>query len=91
MWVIKMNLRFSLQVLHKCFTYLIPKMRRNTSFFLENNELSESTMFEKEYNQCGEVPFFVNTRRINIVETKISYSNLIPYARTNGEEKLADV
>jgi hypothetical protein len=37
---------------------------------------------EKEYNQCDEVPFFVDTRRINIVETKISYSNRIPYART---------
>jgi hypothetical protein len=37
---------------------------------------------EKEYNQCDEVPFFVDTRRINIVEIKISYSNRIPYART---------
>jgi hypothetical protein len=44
-----------------------------------------------EYNQCDEVPFFVDTRRINIVETKISYSNVIPYARTNGEGKLVHV
>jgi hypothetical protein len=34
---------------------------------------------EEEYNQCDEMPFFVDTRRINIVETKISYSNMIPY------------
>jgi hypothetical protein len=33
---------------------------------------------EEEYNECDEVPFFVDTRRINIVETKISYSNMIP-------------
>jgi hypothetical protein len=25
---------------------------------------------EEEYNQCDKVPFFVDTRRINIVETK---------------------
>jgi hypothetical protein len=46
---------------------------------------------EEEYNQCGEVPFFVDTRRIHIVETKISYSNVILYARTNGEGKLVQV
>jgi hypothetical protein len=46
---------------------------------------------EEEYNQCDEVPFFVDTRRINIVETKISYSNMIPYACTNGEGKLVNV
>jgi cephalosporin-C deacetylase-like acetyl esterase len=38
-----------------------------------------------------DVPFFVDTRRINIIETKISYSNVIPYARTNGEGKLVNV
>jgi hypothetical protein len=42
---------------------------------------------EKEYNQCDDVPFFVDTRRINIVETKISYSNDIPYVCTDGEGK----
>jgi hypothetical protein len=26
---------------------------------------------KEEYNQCDEVPFFVDTRMINIVETKI--------------------
>jgi hypothetical protein len=25
---------------------------------------------EEEYNQCDKVPFFVDTRRINIVEIK---------------------
>jgi hypothetical protein len=36
---------------------------------------------EEKYNQCDEVPFFVNTGWINIVETKISYSNapLVPH------------
>jgi hypothetical protein len=46
---------------------------------------------EEEYNQCDEVYFFVDTRRINIVETKIYYSNVIPYARNNGEGKLVNV
>jgi hypothetical protein len=46
---------------------------------------------EEEYNQCDEVPFFVDTRRINIIETKISYSIVIPYACTDGEGKLVHV
>jgi hypothetical protein len=46
---------------------------------------------EEEYNQCDEVPFLVDTRRINIIETKISYSNMIPYARTDVEGKLVHV
>jgi hypothetical protein len=46
---------------------------------------------EEEYNQYDEVSFFVDTRRINIVETKISYSNVIPYVRTDGERKLVHV
>jgi hypothetical protein len=46
---------------------------------------------EKEYNQFDEVTFFMDTTRINIVETKISYSNVIPYMRTDGEEKLVHV
>jgi stage III sporulation protein SpoIIIAA len=33
---------------------------------------------EEEYNQCDEVSFFVDTRSINIIQTKISYSNVIP-------------
>jgi hypothetical protein len=43
---------------------------------------------EEEYNQCDEVPLFVDTKRVNIVKTKISYSNVIPYAHTDGEGKL---
>jgi hypothetical protein len=46
---------------------------------------------EEEYNQFDGVHFFVDTTRINIVETKISYSNVIPYARINGEEKFVHV
>jgi hypothetical protein len=34
---------------------------------------------------------FVDTRRINIVETKISYSNVILYVCTDGEGKLVHV
>jgi hypothetical protein len=44
-----------------------------------------------EYNQCDELPFFVDTKRINIVETKMSYSNKIPYACTDGEGNLVHV
>jgi hypothetical protein len=46
---------------------------------------------EEQYNQCDEVPFFVDTRRINIIETKISYSSVIPYERTDAEGKLVHV
>jgi hypothetical protein len=46
---------------------------------------------EEEYNQCDEVSFFVDTKRINIIETKISYSNVIPYTRTDGEGKLVHI
>jgi hypothetical protein len=46
---------------------------------------------EEEYNQFDEVPFFEDTIRINIIETKISYSNVIPYACTDGEGKLIHV
>jgi hypothetical protein len=46
---------------------------------------------EEEYNQCDEMPFFVDTRRIHIIETKISYGNVISYAITDDEEKLVHV
>jgi hypothetical protein len=46
---------------------------------------------KKEYKKFDEVPFFIDTTRINIVETKISYSNVIPYARTDSEGKLIHV
>jgi hypothetical protein len=39
---------------------------------------------EEEYNQFNEVSFVVDTTRIKIIETKISYSNVIPYACTDG-------
>jgi hypothetical protein len=42
---------------------------------------------EEEYNQCDEVHFFGDTRKINIIEIKITYSNMIPYVRTDGEGK----
>jgi hypothetical protein len=46
---------------------------------------------EEEYYQFDEVSFFEDTTRIDIVETKISYSNMIPYAHTDGEGKLVHV
>jgi hypothetical protein len=46
---------------------------------------------EEEYNQCDEMFIFVDIKRINIIETKISYSNMIPYALTDGEGKLVHV
>jgi hypothetical protein len=46
---------------------------------------------EEEYNQCDEVSFFVDRRGISIVEAKISYCNVIPYACTDGEGKLVNV
>jgi hypothetical protein len=46
---------------------------------------------KEEYKKFDEVPFFIDTTRINIVETKISYSNVIPYARTDSEGKLIHI
>jgi hypothetical protein len=46
---------------------------------------------EEEYNQWDKVTFFVDARRINIIETKISYGNVIPYARTDCEGRLVHV
>jgi hypothetical protein len=46
---------------------------------------------EEEYNQFDEVPFFVDTTSINIVETRISYSNMTPYVRTDGIGKLVHI
>jgi hypothetical protein len=46
---------------------------------------------EKEYNQFDDVPFFVDTTRINIVETKISNSKVISYTRTDGKGKFVHV
>jgi hypothetical protein len=43
---------------------------------------------EEKYNQFDEVSFFVDRTSLNIIETKIPYSNVIPYARTDGEGKL---
>jgi hypothetical protein len=85
MWVIKMNLGFSLQLLHKCFTYLIPNEKKQRVVGVDNVE------DEEKHNQCGEVPLFVDAKRINIFETKISYSNVIPYSHTDGEGKLVHV
>jgi hypothetical protein len=74
MWVIKMNLGFSLPLLHKCFTYLIPKTRKKYILVPGKQRVVkvDDVEDEEEYNQCDEVPFFVATKRINIVETKIS-------------------
>jgi hypothetical protein len=41
---------------------------------------------EEECNQSDEVSFFVDTKRINIVETKISYINVITYTCIDGEK-----
>jgi hypothetical protein len=46
---------------------------------------------EREYNQCDKVSFSVDKRRINIIETKISYSNVISFACTDGERKFVHV
>jgi hypothetical protein len=92
MWAIKMNLEFLLQLLHKCFTYLIPKMRINASLFLENNELLESTIWRMRKNTTNVTRWlFVDTKRINITKTRISYSNVIPRTLTDGEGKLVHV
>jgi hypothetical protein len=92
MWVINMNLEFSLQLLQVfCILGLkdekkhiiVPKKQRVVG--VDNVE------DEEQYNQFNNVPFIVDTTRINIIEIKISYSNVIPNMCTDGEGKLAHV
>jgi hypothetical protein len=89
MWVIKMNLGLSLQLLHKCFTYLIRKTRRNIIVPGKQRVVRvDNVEDEEKYNQFDKMPFFVDTTRINIFKAKMSCSNVIPYAHTDGEGKL---
>jgi hypothetical protein len=87
-----MNLGFSLQ-LAQVFYILDPEDEKKYIVVPWNQRVLEVDDVEDEekYNQCDEIHFFVDTRRINIVETKISYSNVIPYACTDGEGKLIHV
>jgi hypothetical protein len=43
---------------------------------------------EDEHNQFDEVPFFVDTHKINLIESKLSYECLIPYLRSDGDGKI---
>jgi hypothetical protein len=91
MWVIKMNLGFSLQLL---LFYILDLKDEKKHIIVPHKQRVvgvDNMEDEEEYNQFDEVPFFVETTRINIVETNISYSNVIPYARTDGEGKLVHV
>jgi hypothetical protein len=51
----------------------------------------ENVEDEEEYNQFDEVSFFVDATRINIIETNVSYSKVIPYSSTDGAGKLVYV
>jgi hypothetical protein len=91
MWVIKMNLGFSLQLL---LFYILDLKDEKKHIIVPHKQRVvgvDNMEDEEDYNQFDEVPFFVEATRINIVETKISFSNVIPYARTDGEGKLVHV
>jgi hypothetical protein len=93
MWVIKMNIGFSFQLLHKFFCILDPKDEKKHIVVPGKQQVVRVDNMEDEekYNQFDNVPFFVDTTRINIVETNISYSNVISCVRTAGEGKLVHV
>jgi hypothetical protein len=60
---------------------------------LGNNEFSESKMWRMRKNTTNVMrclSLWIQEGK-NFVETNISYSNVIPYARTDGEEKLVHV
>jgi hypothetical protein len=61
------------------------------SFPPDHHDTSSSVLVGTTTASARRTINFVDTRRINIVETKISYSNVIPYARTDGEGKLVHV
>jgi methylaspartate ammonia-lyase len=73
--------------------FLSQNTRKITLLSLENKELSELMMSDddvtdEEYNQFDDVPFFVDTKSINLLETRISYSTMLPYSRTDANGKL---
>jgi hypothetical protein len=43
---------------------------------------------EEEYNQFDDVPFFVDTKSINLLETRMNYSTILPYNHIDGNGKL---
>jgi hypothetical protein len=71
------------------FYILDPKDEKKHLVVMEKYDLSESRMWRMRKNIINLTMclFFVDTKRINIVETKICYSIVISYACTDGEEK----
>jgi hypothetical protein len=43
---------------------------------------------EEEYNQFDELPFFIDTNIVNLIETRLTYSSMIPNIRTDDNGKL---
>ena len=48
----------------------------------------ENVEDQDEYNQYDEVPFFVDPKRLEVLEAKLSYSAGVPYIRTHAEGKV---
>jgi hypothetical protein len=43
---------------------------------------------EEEYNQFDELPIFIDSKSVNLLKTRISYSTMLPYSRTDANGKL---
>jgi hypothetical protein len=93
MWVIKYEPWVLASIVARVFCILDWKDGKKHNVVLGKQRVVgvDNVEDDEEYNQFDEMPFFVDTTRINIIETNISYSNVIPYVRTDGEGKLVHV
>jgi hypothetical protein len=93
MWAIKMTLGFLLHQWYQVFYILDPKDEKKHIVVHKKQWVVrvEKVKDEEQYNQFDDVSFFVDTKRISIIEPHISYSNVIPYTHTDGEGKLVHV
>jgi hypothetical protein len=72
------------------FYVLEPEHKKKHVFIPRKQRLVgvDDVLDEEKYNQFDEVPFFVDTKIINLLETRISYSTMLPYGRTDANCKL---
>jgi hypothetical protein len=70
---------YVLELQHEKKHVVVPTKQRIVGF--------DNVTDEEEYNQFDELHFFVDTKSINLIETRLNYSSMLPYIRTDGNGK----
>jgi hypothetical protein len=70
---------YVLELQHEKKHVVVPAKQRIIGF--------DNVTDEEEYNQFDELHFFVDTKSINLIETRLNYSSMLPYIRTDGNGK----